>query len=269
MGSERSPTLVGLLPAAGKGSRLWPYRYPKELYPVALVPAPDGRGVHPHPVCQYALEAMHLAGAAQAVVVVSDEKFEMLRLLGDGAHLGLSLCYVHQREARGLPAAIACASPWLGTADVVMALPDTLVLPVDALKRVHEARRLQGRDLMLAVFPTLEPERLGPVEIGPDGAVDRIHDKPGHRQIMNTWGMLAWSHAFTEFCCAWDARLTEAGTAEGVLGHAMEAARAEGMAVGAVAFEDGAFADIGTPQGLADTVRLLVSRGMAFSGGTP
>ncbi len=269
MGADTAPTLVGLLPAAGKGSRLWPYRYPKELYPVALVPAPDGRGVHPHPVCQYALEAMRLAGAARAVVVVSDDKFEMLRLLGDGAHLGLPLCYVHQRDARGLPAAIACARPWLGLADVVMALPDTVVLPVDALKRVHEARRGAGHDLMLAVFPTAEPERLGPVDVGDDGVVRRILDKPGHRQILNTWGMLAWSAVFTDFCCARDAQLVSAGGGESVLGHVMEAARAEGMSVGAVVFADGAFADIGTPQGLADTVRLLVSRGMAFSGGTP
>jgi glucose-1-phosphate thymidylyltransferase len=266
MDSERRPELIGLLPAAGKGSRLWPYRYPKELYPVALVPSPDGRGVHPHPVCQYALEAMRRAGAARAVVVVSDDKFEMLRLLGDGDHLHLPLCYVHQREARGLPHVVRCAKPWLGGADVVMALPDTVVLPVDALQKVHEVRCRSGGDLTLAVFPTAEPERLGPVEFDPDGRVLHIHDKPGHRQWMNTWGMLAWSAAFTDFCCAWDERCTRAGTPESVLGQAMEAARAEGLTVSAVLFEDGAFADIGTPQGLADTVRLLVSRGMAFNG---
>ena len=63
---------MGIMPAAGRGSRLWPYRYPKELFPVALVPEEGGGGVRPWPVCMYSLEAMKQAGVERCVVVVSD-----------------------------------------------------------------------------------------------------------------------------------------------------------------------------------------------------
>lgn len=264
--ASHTPPLLGLLPAAGRGSRLWPYRYPKELFPLALVPQPDGKGVNPWPVCQYSLDGMVRAGVERCVVVVSDEKYEVLRVLGDGSEVGLPLCFVHQREPRGLPHAVRCARPWLGNADVLLALPDTVVLPPDAMMQLHRARRAAGMELMLGVFPTEEPERLGPVEMDEHGNVLHVHDKPGHRQWRNAWALVSWSAAFTEFCCAWDEARAQAGKSEGVLGHAMEAARAEGMKVGALVFSDGVFADIGTPAGLQTTVRTLMERGLTFSG---
>jgi glucose-1-phosphate thymidylyltransferase len=262
----RSTPLLGLLPMAGRGSRLWPYRYPKELFPVALVPAPDGVGVNPWPVCQYAIDAMRRAGAERCVAVVSDEKYEVLRVLGDGTEAGLPLCYVHQRDALGLPHVVQCARPWLGDADVLLALPDTVVLPGDALARLHEARLRERMDLMLGVLPTPESGRLGPVEIDAEGRVLRILDKPGDDRTGNTWAILSWSSVFTDYCCRWEALRGREGRREGALGHAMEAARADGLRVGAMVFADGMFADIGTPQGLAATVQQLALRGLTFPG---
>lgn len=249
---------------AGRGSRLWPYRYPKELFPVALVPAAGGQGVNPWPVCQYAIEAMRCAGAERCVAVVSDEKYEVLRVLGDGGEVGLPICYVHQREALGLPDVVRCARTWLGAADVLLALPDTVVLPGDALAQVHRARVRQGIDLVVGVLPTAESGRLGPVELDEDGGVVRIHDKPGHDRFGNTWAIASWSSVFTDFCCEWEAARAREGRLERALGHAMEAARAAGLRVGAVTFPEGMFADIGTPQGLSETVRELAARGLSF-----
>jgi dTDP-glucose pyrophosphorylase len=266
MPASSSPPLIGLLPMAGRGSRLWPYRYPKELFPVALVPAADQAGVNPWPVCQFAIDAIRRAGADRCVAVVSDEKYEVLRVLGDGSEAGLPLCYVHQRDALGLPHVVRCARPWLGGADVLLALPDTVVLPGDALARLHQARLRDGMDLMLGVLPTPESGRLGPVELDARGGVVRILDKPGDNRFGNTWAILSWSSVFTEFCCRWEEARARQGRAEAALGHAMEAARADGMRVGAVAFAEGMFADIGTPRGLADTVQQLVARGLTFTG---
>jgi glucose-1-phosphate thymidylyltransferase len=140
-----------------------------------------------------------------------------------------------------------------------------VVLPADALLRLHSARVDQHMDVMLGVFPVDEPERLGPVELAPDGTVLHIHDKPGHRRWMNAWALVAWNSQFTRFCCDWDDGRARAGTPEGVLSHAMEAARVAGLKVGAVQFSDGVFADIGTPTGLASTVHLLMQRGLTLT----
>ncbi len=196
--------------------------------------------------------------------MISDEKFELVRVLGDGKDAGVDLGYLVQAEARGLTHVVRIARPWLAGADVLFALPDTVIFPRDALARLHQARIAAAADLALGVFPTEEPERLAPVEIGAAGRVLAIHDKPKAAPAKNTWGVLSWSARFTDFCADWDQR-RPAGS-EGVLSHAMEAARAAGFVVIAHVFEDGVFRDVGTPDGLASTMRLLMERGLVFTG---
>jgi glucose-1-phosphate thymidylyltransferase len=253
--------LVGLLPAAGRGIRLRPYRSPKELFPLLL------RGEQdvpiPAPVCHFSLEAMRIAAVDRCVVVVSDEKHELVRVLGDGHDAGVSLGYIVQREPRGLTHVVRIARPWIEGADVLFALPDTVLFPRDALAVLHATRVRAGADLALGVFPTEEPERLAPVEIQ-DGRVIAIHDKPAVAPARNTWGVLSWSPRFTELCAAWDEARVEGS--EGVLSHAMEAARRAGLEVVASVFADGVFRDVGTPEGLASTMRVLIDRGLVFTG---
>jgi dTDP-glucose pyrophosphorylase len=143
---------------------------------------------------------------------------------------------------------------------VVFALPDTIVLPPDALARVHARRVEASADLALGVFPVEEPERLGPVEMSADGRVLRVHDKPGHRQWPNSWAVASWSPRFTAFCAEWE-EARPAGGGEGALGHVFEAARAAGHRVVAVPFERGRFLDIGTPAGLRAALKALAAEG--------
>lgn len=251
---------VGLLPAAGRGVRFGASGYIKELFPLLFTAEGDARLLEPRPVCELALRAIRGAGADQCLVLVSPEKAEVLRVLGSGDGLELSLAYLVQPEPRGLPHAVRCARRWLQDADVVFALPDTIVLPRDALARVHAHRRQAGADLALGVFPVEEPERLGPVEMAPDGEVLGIHDKPGHGRWRNSWGVASWSRRFTDFCSEWD-EARRPGTGEAALGHAFEAARQAGLAVTALLFEDGRFLDIGTPAGLRAALRALATEG--------
>lgn len=262
----RRPPPVGFLPAAGRGLRFGASGYAKELYPLFLRPTSIGAdaGVGspgPRPICELSLRAIAAAGAERCVVVISPDKADVPRILGSGAHLGLSLSYVIQPEPLGLPHALCCAQPWLGDADVLFAMPDTVVLPADALRRVHSARGESGAHIQLGVFPTGEPERLGPVELSADGAVIAVHDKPGHRRIGNTWGVASWSADFTQFCCDFErARAREAK--ERVIGQAFAAAQAAGLSLSALPFPDGVFLDIGTPQALLQALSVLAQRGI-------
>jgi glucose-1-phosphate thymidylyltransferase len=261
MSDDVKRPLVGLLPAAGRATRLRPYRSPKELVPLILA-GPDGAAM-PVPVCHFALDALRRAAVDRAVLVISDDKLEVVRVLADGADYGVPLGYVVQPEPLGLTHVVACAAPWLAGADVLLALPDTVIFPDDALARVAERRRETDADLVLGVFPTEEPERLAPVELEAGGGVRAIHDKPAVAPARNTWGVIGWSPRFTAFCVDWEAR--RPGGAEGKLSHAMEAARQAGLDVRAVELVDGIFRDIGTPGGLAETLRILRRRGLAFA----
>lgn len=254
--------LVGLLPAAGRGIRLRPYRSPKELFPLLLRGEQPDVAV-PAPVCHFSLDAMRLAGVDRCIAVISEDKGELVRVLGDGADTGVNLGYIVQREARGLTNVVRIARPWLAGADVLFALPDTVLFPREALFELHRARTEASADLALGVFPTDEPERLAPVELDADGRVTAIHDKPKVAPVKNTWGVLSWSARFTDFCAEWDEQ--RSASTEGVLSHAMEAARRAGFKVVARVFAEGVFRDVGTPEGLAATVKLLTERGLVYS----
>lgn len=240
--------IVGLLPAAGLGTRLWPYKGPKELLPVLRQRGGAPLEVEPVPVCYFALEAMRDAGVQRCVVVVSEAKTEIIRTLGDGHQLSMELAYVVQREPLGLTNVVRTAAPWLGDARVMFALPDTILSPRDALLRMTQ----KEADVVLGVFPSDEPERLAPVELDPQGAVLKVHDKPENPPAQNTWGAMLWSSRFTDFCTAWDQKPERSG----VLSHAVEDAKAQGMSLEACVFERGRFLDMGTPLGLAQTLQV-------------
>lgn len=266
--SGRDKPPVGFLPAAGRGMRFGSSGYAKELFPLFLRPSPatDSPSSGPRPICELALRAIAQAGAERCVVVISPEKVDVPRVLGSGASLGLSIAYVIQPEPLGIPHALHCARDWLGDSDVLFAMPDTVVLPADALRRVHEERKRSATQLQLGVFPTQEPERLGPVELAESGELIAVHDKPGHRQFLNTWGLASWGAEFTDFCCDFE-QAHRSQPKERVIGHAFEAARKSGLRVGALPFSagDGLFLDIGTPQALLDALSVLAGRGIIES----
>lgn len=253
---------LGLLPAAGRGARFGSAAYLKELFPLLFAPEGADGTIELRPLCELALRAIRGAGAERCLVLVSPERTDALRVLASGSHLGMSLAYAVQEEPSGLPHAVRCALPWLLDEDVVFAMPDTVVFPQDALLRVRARRRETGADVTLGLFSVEEPERFGPVEIAPDGAVVRILDKPPDRSIKTVWGVASWSGAFSRFCAEWDERQERQGSGERVLGHAFDAARRAGLIVNALVLEGGIFLDVGTPQGLRATLQRLAERGV-------
>jgi len=259
--------LVGFLPAAGRGSR-----YPggpaiKELHPIPLIGSAPRDSRQEHPVSEFALEAIGRTGAEGCAIVISPGKLEIPRVLGTEPRHGMALSYFVQPEPLGVPNAVREIAAWLGGRDVVLALPDTIHFPMEALAELHRRRVGGGSDVMLGVFPVSTPEALGPVEIAADGSVLRVHDKPRDPPVRNSWGLASWSARFTAFCAEWDESVARRNPGERALGHAFEAARQAGFRVGAHFFADGKFGDIGTPEGLAEALAILRNHGRAVNGG--
>lgn len=249
MGVNEPHAPIGLIPAAGLASRLGGFAYPKELLPITYGTGADGR-VTPRPVLHASLDQLRRAGVTRAIVVIAEWKLDLVRVLGDGAATGVALAYVVRGVPRGLADALTAAAPWLDDRDVCLTLPDTVIAPDDALARLRAERAASGADLVLGVFPTDKPEQLGPTRVAADGRVVEVLDKPTTTDVRNTWGMAVWSPRFT-------ARLLDAVAAtppDGagpVLGAVYQRAIDDGLAVRAVWFPAGRFADLGTPEGLA------------------
>lgn len=270
-----STNLVGLVPAAGRGTRMAPLRYPKELLPIVYEPAEGGARLRP--VAEYALESLAGAGVTSAILVVAPWKLEVVSYIGDGRHLGVDVAYLFQEEARGLACALDLAHGWTRGRDVVFVMPDTIFTPSDALSRLRGVYERTGADLALAVFPTPDAHRLGPVVVRGD-RVHRVFDKPAEPPVMNTWGAAIWGDAFARLLHeelrrdigdigrgavngavngTLDGMVNGAvnGAAGGpagepVLGHYFDLAVRNGLRVRAVEFPGGTFQDVGTPFGV-------------------
>lgn len=252
--------LVGVIPAAGVGSRLTAYRAAKELIQVGYRSV-DGR-LLPKAVVEHVLTAMRDGGVGRAFVVLSPAKWDLFRYLGSGSHLGMDLAYVCQEAPLGMPHAIDLATPFLSGHTVCMGMADTVVAPEDCYGRLlafHDANRA---DLSLGVFPTADPQSLAPVVVEPGShRVLAIVDKPEKPPVANTWGIAVWSPAFTELLHDFVAASGQ-HQREPLLSDAFVMAIASGLRVRALAFDTGEYHDIGTPAGLMRTRARLETAGM-------
>lgn len=250
---------VGLLPAAGRGARLAPFRYPKELLPIAY---DNGVGVHegvrPRAIAEFALDAIRRSNVRKCLVVIAPWKLDILNYLGDGKQLGMDIAYVCQEDAQGLACAVDLVYPWIVDRHVAFAMPDTVFWPFDAIATLQEAYARLECDLALAVFNTDEPERLGPVVIGAEHRVERVLDKPSHPPVHNTWGAAMWGPAFTEMLHA-EMASGPASADRFTLGYYFDVAARRGLAVTAVEFAGSWFRDAGTAKGLEETLRSLLA----------
>lgn len=244
---------IFIIPAGGIASRLRPFQYPKELLPVVFTKADgDAGNFRPVVAIECTLSAMVAAGLRKGIIVTNTNKLEVQRYLGNGADQGLSLIYAIQPAATGLPQAIDLVYDWTRDSNVCMAFPDTVFRPRSAMAQICDELRRTGADLVLGVFPTDHPEKLGPVSLRDDGTVIRVQDKPANSSARNTWGIAAWRPSFStllhESVRAW---LDAGREGELPLGSIFENAIDVGLTVRAVFFKDGRYDDVGTPDGIS------------------
>lgn len=239
----------GIVPAAGVGARLSPYRAPKELIQIGYRSV-DGQQL-PKAAIEHVLLAMRAGGVDRAFVVLSPAKWDIFRYLGSGEHLRMDLAYLCQETPLGMPPALDLASPFLADQTVGMGMPDTVVAPDDCFAQLFDFHDVTQADLSLGVFPVAEPQTLAPVVIEPGShRVLAVLDKPEDPPIANTWGIAVWSPVFTELLHGFVATALRELKRELLLSDVFVAALTAGLRVHALAFESGEYYDIGNPAGV-------------------
>ncbi|REE99047.1 glucose-1-phosphate thymidylyltransferase [Thermomonospora umbrina] len=159
--------MKALVLSGGKGTRLRPFTYSmaKQLVPVA------GK-----PVLLHVLEDIRGIGVSEVGIVVGDHAAEIRSVVGDGAELGLRITYLHQAAPLGLAHCVSLAADFLGDDDFVMYLGDNVF--VDGIGEA--AAMFAGRrpDAQLTVVKVPDPRQYGVAEVGPDGRVRALVEKP-------------------------------------------------------------------------------------------
>lgn len=170
----------GIVPAAGRGSRIQPLAFSKELLPVGS--RSDGQGERPVAVSEYIVERMLLAGVNKLCFVIGRGKSDIVEYFGHHVR-GASVCYVVQEEPLGLCDALFRPLPFIGDHErVCFGLPDTIWFPVTALREVLQ------RELEFLLFPVERPELFDAVDLDDEGNVLRIEVKSRTARSRFIWG---------------------------------------------------------------------------------
>ncbi|HEY9877895.1 MAG TPA: sugar phosphate nucleotidyltransferase [Leptolyngbyaceae cyanobacterium] len=260
--------LVGLMPAAGQGTRISPLPMSKELFPIGFRSVGNGSELRPKVTCHYLLEKMQRAGVMEAMVILRPGKWDIPAYLGDGSWLGMRLAYLTVHVPFGVPFSLNQAYPFVRDAIVVMGFPDILFEPEDAFARLLHRLSSNGADVVLGLFPTDQPQKVGLVEFDAAGRVSGIFEKSQLTHLKFMWAIAVWQPTFTEFMHQFvEAQLQKLlGSVdpqslkelppyqETPIGDVIQAAIQAGLKVEAEAFATGHYLDIGTPENLAKAV---------------
>ncbi|MEM1242328.1 MAG: sugar phosphate nucleotidyltransferase [Cyanobacteria bacterium P01_H01_bin.26] len=259
--------IIGLVPAAGQGSRISPLPMSKELFPIGFQDLAH-RGLRPKVACQYLLEAMGQAGVEESFLILRPGKWDIPAYLGDGSQLNMRLAYLTVHVPFGVPFSLNQAYPFVKDAMVAMGFPDILFRPADAYEQLVERLQTSRADVVLGLFPTDQPEKVGLVDVDPDGVVAGIYEKSQLTHLRYMWAIAVWRPSFTEFLYHHvEARRTALignqspvlmqempAYTETPIGDVMVDAIANSLRVEAIPFETGQYLDIGTPENLINAV---------------
>lgn len=247
--------VVGLIPAAGKGSRLAPFPCPKELFPVGYQDYELGGKVERRPkvISQYLFEQLTAAGAKRLFIILGEGKHDIMRYYGAGRRFDADVAYLYQDILRGMPFALDLAYPWLRGELVIFGMPDTIVEPKDAFVQLVDHHRATDADLTLGIFDTKTPWKLSPVRMDEEGRVIDNIDKPQETDLRNTWGICCWGPRFTELMHEY--LLSATGDAEVVMSEVFNEALRQDLSVRGLHFASGRYMDIGTTQELDSALR--------------
>lgn len=177
--------MKGIVLAGGSGTRLHPVTrgISKQLLPV-----------YDKPMVFYPVSTLMLAGIREILVISTPHDLPLFeRLLGDGDEIGVEFTYATQEEPKGLAQAFLIGADHVGDSDVCMVLGDNLF-------HGHGLSEVLQREVAVIDGCTLfghgvrDPERYGVAEIGDDGRILSIEEKPARpRSNLAVTGLYMYS----------------------------------------------------------------------------
>lgn len=235
----------GIIPAAGRGSRIQPLAFSKELLPVGS--RWDGASERPMAVSEHLIERMLLAGVDKICFIISHGKSDILEYFGAEVQ-GAKICYVVQEHPAGLCDALFRALPFIQEEELVcVGLPDTIWFPGDGFSA------LDGSGLSFLLFPVENPQLFDAVDFDESQNVRQIEVKKPNPNTHWVWGAFkVTGSVLRELHALW----REPGGNDEYFGTLVNKFIARGGSARAVPVGR-SYVDVGTLHGYREAIRLL------------
>ena len=171
-GARAGGDLLGVILAAGKGTRMAPFseRFPKPVLPIL------GK-----PLLQHQVECLRDLGVQRVLIVIGHLGYEVVRALGDGGDLGVRIDYVDQGTTLGIAHALGKLEDRIDRPFVLFLgdiffvhdglAPMAALMGQDGVKGVLAVKEETNPDAIRRNFVVIEDEF---------GFVTRVIEKPRH-----------------------------------------------------------------------------------------
>ena len=162
-------TYKGIILAGGEGTRLYPATrsVSKQLFPI-----------YDKPMIYYPLSVLMLAGIRDILVISTPRdlpRFE--ELMGDGQQFGMKFSYAIQSRPEGIAQALLIGADFIAGESVALILGDNIFYGSSFSERlVNVGQRNNGATIFC--YPVDDPQRYGVLNLGGDGNLISIDEKP-------------------------------------------------------------------------------------------
>lgn len=242
---------VGIIPAAGKATRLPGLQGSKEVIPVCALGIANPTHDQARPVCRHLMDAMLSAGIRRQVMVLGEGKSDIPKALANADDRAADCAYVVITDSPGVPWTIDATRSWTRGFNVAFGFPDILTTRPDLFIRLCDKLIATDLDVVLGVFPTDQGCNADVVSLTRGGLVTQITPKPPNVGAAQVWIAAVWRPSFSEYLHEHLAR-TDGTIGRGrelYIGDIINRSIGE-LHVGAIEFPLGRFLDIGTPSNL-------------------
>ena len=168
---KNSVTRKGILLSGGRGTRLFPMTHSvsKQLMPV-----------YNKPMIYYPLTILMMAGIRSILIITAREDSSNFKhLLGNGSQWGIALEYAVQDAPNGLAEAFLIGEEFIDGDPVCLILGDNIFHGDSLESMIRKATDHRHGATIFGLF-SKNPSQFGVVDIGSDGNVVSLEEKPKH-----------------------------------------------------------------------------------------